>query len=284
MNEEQKRRSPIRRIVAALDASTSSVSALHTAVDLAARFNAELLGLFVEDINLLRLAQLPFAREISFYSPRPRRLEPTGMELQLRIQAARIRNTLALAAEELGIPWEFRIARGDVGVEVLAAGADADLVVLGKIGRSLPGIQRSGSTVRTLLMQRRGMTLVMETRVQFARTPVVAVYDGTESARKAVYTAAYLAMSHDAPLIVFVVAENAEKAEAHQRNAAEQLQKLGAKAGFRKLVKTQLSELASRIRSETHGAVIIPGLEDWFEGEKLCGLVDEIANPVLLIR
>ncbi len=284
MNEKQNRRSPIRRIVAALDASTSSMNALRTAVDLAARFDSELLGLFVEDINLLRLAQLPFAREISFYSPRPRRLEPMGMELQLRIQAARIRNTLALAAEELGVPWEFRIARGDVGAELLAAGAEADLVVLGKIGRSLPGIQRSGSTVRTLLMRRRGMTLVMETRVQFAQTPVVAVYDGSEGARKAAETAAYLARSHDVPLIVFVVAETAETAEKNRLEAEEQLRDLGTNAGFRKIVKAELAELAARIRRETHGAVIIPCLEDWFEGERLCGLVDEIANPVLLIR
>jgi nucleotide-binding universal stress UspA family protein len=284
MSEKYTGHSPIRRILVALDASTSSLNALQTAVDLAARFDAELLGLFVEDINLLRLAQLPFAREISFFSSRSRRIAPQEMELQLRTQAARIRKVLAGAAERFGVHWEFRTARGDVGTEVLSAGDEADLVVMGKIGRSLPGIQRSGSTVRTLLLQRTGMTMILKTRVQFIRTPVVAVYDNTVSSGKILDTAVYLAQLHDAPLIVFIVAETVEEAEAHKHHASEHLRHLGIQVGFRHLIKPTVSELADHIRRDTMGPVIIPCLEGWFEGEKLCSLVDKIANPVLLIR
>lgn len=284
MSDEYKRQSPIKRILAALDASTSSLNALHTAIDLAARFDAELLGLFVEDINLLRLAQLPFAREISLYSPRPRRIVPEEMELQLRTQAARIRNILAQAANRSGVSWEFRIARGDVGTEVLAAGARADLVIMGKIGRSLPGIKRSGSTVRTLLLQRIGMTMVLETRIQFIRTPVVAVYDNAESASRVLATAAHLAQLHDAPLIVFIIAKDPQEAEARKQKASQKLRHVEIQVIFRQLINPGLSALASRIRSDTKGPVVISCLKDWFAGEKLCGLVDEIANPVLLIR
>ena len=49
-----------RRILVALDASAHSHAALAAAVALAARLHAEIEGLFVEDINLLRLAELPF--------------------------------------------------------------------------------------------------------------------------------------------------------------------------------------------------------------------------------
>ncbi len=284
MSDEYKRQSPIKRILAALDASTSSLNALHTAIDLAARFDAELLGLFVEDINLLRLAQLPFAREISLYSARPRPILPAEMELQLRTQATRIRNILAQIANQSGVSWKFRIARGDVGAEVLAAGAEADLVIMGKIGRSLPGIQRSGSTVRTLLLQRTGMTMILETRIQFIRIPVVAVYDNAESARKVLDTAAHLAKLHEAPLIVFIVAKNTEEAEARKQKASQKLRHHGIHVIFRQLINPSLSALASRIRADTRGPVVISCLKDWFAGEKLCGLVDEIANPVLLIR
>ncbi|MFO8085937.1 MAG: universal stress protein [Desulfobacterales bacterium] len=284
MTDEHTRRSPIRRIMAALDASTSSLNALQTAVDLAARFDAELLGLFVEDINLLRLAQLPFAREVSFFSSRSRRIAPDEMELQLRTQAARIRNVLAQTADRLGVAWEFRTVRGDVGSEVLAAGADVDLVVIGKLGRSLPGMQRSGSTVRTLLLQRTGMTMILETRVQFIRTPVAAIYDNIKSARRTLDTAVQLAQLVDAPLIVFILAENTDKAENLKGHASEQLRELDIQVVFRLFIKPTLKQLAAGIRNETRGPVIIPCLDDWFEGEKLCGLVDEIANPVLLIR
>ncbi|MGB7837261.1 MAG: universal stress protein, partial [Terrimicrobiaceae bacterium] len=58
----------IRRILVALDASAHSRAALEAACELALGLDAELSGLFVEDINLLRLAQLPFASEISYPS------------------------------------------------------------------------------------------------------------------------------------------------------------------------------------------------------------------------
>ena len=59
---------PIRRILVALDASEASRAAIRSAVDLAARFRAELVGLFVEDVNLLRSAQLPFVRKVGAFS------------------------------------------------------------------------------------------------------------------------------------------------------------------------------------------------------------------------
>ena len=58
----------IRRILVAVDASTHSLAALEAASVLAEVLNAELVGIFVEDINLLRLAGLPFAREVRYQS------------------------------------------------------------------------------------------------------------------------------------------------------------------------------------------------------------------------
>lgn len=284
MNEANSRRSPIGRILVALDASSSSVNALHAAIDLAGRFNAQVLGLFVEDINLLRLAELPFAREISFYGPGPREINPLEMALQLRIQADRIRSTLAQIADRYGIAWEFRTARGDVGAQVLSAAADIDLVVLGKIGRSLPGTQRTGSTVRALLMQRQGMTLILQTRALFAGTPVAVVYDGSPAAGQALETAGFLAKLHDTPMIVFVIGDSGEALEAHREQARERLRSRGVEARFYAVLKPTATELALRIQRETRGPVILPCLQAWFAGESLCGLIDAIANSVLLIR
>src|SRR5512143_1804987 len=51
------------RIWVALDESPRSAAALTAAADLAAGLDAELAGLFVEDISLQHLIGLPFARE-----------------------------------------------------------------------------------------------------------------------------------------------------------------------------------------------------------------------------
>jgi len=55
----------LRRILVALDASRSSLEALRAAAALAARMGAELECLFIEDVNLVRLGQLPVARQVT---------------------------------------------------------------------------------------------------------------------------------------------------------------------------------------------------------------------------
>jgi hypothetical protein len=113
---------------------------------------------------------------------------------------------------------------------------------------------------------------------------VAAIYNHIESGHRALDTGAKLAQLHDAPLIVFILAENTDKAQTLKHYASEQLRNQDLQVGYRLFIKPALKELAAGIRNETMGPVIIPCLDDWFEGEKLCGLVDEIANPVLLIR
>ena len=55
----------IERVVVALDAVSENRATIDTAARLAARWRARLHGVFVEDDDLLRLANLPFARQVS---------------------------------------------------------------------------------------------------------------------------------------------------------------------------------------------------------------------------
>ncbi len=59
-----KQHDPQTRVLVALNASRRDYQALELAASLAARKRVELLAVFVEDINLFNLAELPFAKEI----------------------------------------------------------------------------------------------------------------------------------------------------------------------------------------------------------------------------
>ena len=74
-----------RRILVALDASQHSLAALEAASELAEALKAELVGIFVEDVNLLNLAGLPFVREVGYPSGAARPLDSPSMERALRI-------------------------------------------------------------------------------------------------------------------------------------------------------------------------------------------------------
>ena len=102
------------RILVALDASTHSLAALEEAAALASRLKAEVMGLFVEDINLLRLATSPMARQIGLPSAIGEEIDSAMIESGLRAQASQARAALAAAAGRAGVNWSFRTVRGRV--------------------------------------------------------------------------------------------------------------------------------------------------------------------------
>ena len=277
------RQSSIKQILVALDGSPSSISALEKGVELAARLNAELVGLFVEDINLLRATQLPFAQEISLFHSGLRRLEALDLERQLRAQADRVRRIMERMSSAKKVPTIFRTARGSVTEEILNAGKDADLLVLGKTGRSLPGFGRAGSIVRSVVVRRPGMTLVWHTHGVEIK-PVFVIYDGSEGAVKALEVAVSLNEVLASGLIVYLVAESREEGDALQIEVSKKLDKMGTRAAFRTIVSPDFRDLAWMLRNEKAGPVVLPCDKKHVSEKYLCSLVDEIVNPVLLVK
>ena len=120
----------IRRIVAGFQASATGRGTIEALARRAAQMEAELLGLFIEDIELLRLATLPFASEIGYPSAARRGLAVEDMERALRAQAEHMRRAFAAAFENLATPWSFRVARGTLAEQLLAAVAEAPVPTL----------------------------------------------------------------------------------------------------------------------------------------------------------
>lgn len=113
------------RIVIELAPGLPARGSLEAAAALADRVGAELVGLFIEDADLLRFAALPFAHEIDFVSAERRRMDVTALERSLRAHAAEAHRTLASAAERSAARWSFRVARGFAAAELLGAALGA---------------------------------------------------------------------------------------------------------------------------------------------------------------
>ena len=203
------REQEIRRILVAVDASSQSLAALEMAGELAARFQAELVGIFVEDINLLRIAEFHFAREVGNYSANMHPIDSPLIELQLRARARSVQSAMESLGKRTNLRWSFHTTRGLIPVELLAAGLDVDLIILGKAGWS--GRRRIGSTTRVLVLQSQRQTLILQRRIQLGM-PVVVAYDGSASSQKAL-TAARLVWSEGSLLIVQILVKDAEPDE-----------------------------------------------------------------------
>ena len=131
MSAEEEETPVARRIVVTLDASACGRAALETAAKLAAQMQAELWGLFVEDVALLRLANLPLASEVPLPCAVPRPLEPVRIQNALRLHAERVRQALAEAADRRQLRWSFQVLQGDVVRTSRALAEQAELLILG---------------------------------------------------------------------------------------------------------------------------------------------------------
>ena len=127
----------IERVVVPLDAASENRDAIEIAARLAAHAKAPLHGVFVEDEDLLHLAQLPFVRHVSLGAG-AESLSTKSVERQLRAAAERAREELAAAARRHRIDWSFEIVRAPAGGSFVAV-TERDLVVAGALSRPIGG-------------------------------------------------------------------------------------------------------------------------------------------------
>ena len=267
----------IRRILVAIDASPQSLAALEAAAELAADLDAELVGIYVEDINLIRLAALPVVLETGEASARTQRLESSRMDRQLRSQASRAAQEMAQAASRAQIRWTFTVARGSIEAELLQAASEADLFILGRAGWS--GKRQLGSTARKLVAAGNNRTMIIERGERLLPT-LMTVYDGSEQSKRALDTA----ISLGEYMAVGIVAEDEDQARALQSEVVGILDLLGLKARYRWLVRADTRELANMVRTQEECILILPAESPLLEGKSLPEALDEFKCPVLLVQ
>lgn len=201
MNEATPERQS-RHIVVALDASSSSLAALRAAAEVAALLDVDLEGLFIEDINLLRLCGFPFNREIGSYTGTARRLENATVERQLRTLATVIQQAMSQVAIKTPVRWSLQVRRGSVVNELLAAAQEADLMSLGRSGQRRQNTL--GPTASALVQKSRRPLLILGTDGTLA-DPLTAVYTGSDTSQRALQWLATLTHYNPRPVRVLLV-------------------------------------------------------------------------------
>jgi len=273
----------IQRILVALDASTSSLAALQAAAGLAAALKADLVGLFVEDVNLIRFSALPFAQEQRWPAARRQQLDERQMEHQLRLRAAQARRALAAAADQLEVTWTFRVVRGQVTDEVLTACMEADLLSLGATSRSLTQKSRLGSTAREAT-QRSPRSILLARRPSEMDWPVAVTYDGSALARRGLAAGIRLAQRYENNLIVFVLGENRESAAPLVEQVQRMTEPTPVHVDFRFVDAGDVEQLVTQLQNQSCSLVILAGEAPLLLGESLQALLDGLDCPVMVIR
>ena len=189
----------VARVMIALGADTTGEAALEAAVQLAAALRAELAGLFIEDVNLLRVAELPFSREFGIASGLARRMDTAGMTRAFKSAAAQARGAVAKAAQSSGVQWTFEVVQGSGLAPLLSAGRPVDWLVVERAR------VRTGGVPDPMRLKRRGRAVAGRRTAQ----PVAVVFDGSVDAQRAALAAQKLAHELTRPLLVLLLASAA---------------------------------------------------------------------------
>lgn len=268
----------IHRILVALDPSSDSRAALRAAVELAEILDAELLGLYVEDQELIHLPRLPSAREIDSVSGERRRLRRGELERQLRVEAERLRHALERHARAVQVRWTFRSTRGRVAREVLDAASEADLVILGATGRS--PLAGPGSTARAVVAEAGRPVMVLRSGARLGAY-VHVVYDGTPAAVEALEVASRLARGRETLLTVVLVDEEGE--ESRRGEVVEWLLDREMEARIVPVPPGGRAPLASFLHGEGSGPVVVPRSAFESEPRLLRSIVRGVERPLVVV-
>lgn len=189
------------RVIVAVGPAAPDSPALAAAAQLAQSAGAELAALFVEDINLLRLAELPFALEIGTASATMRPFAAPDVERALKRQAGELRRTLAEMAHAAQLDWTFGMVRGRPVSVLLEAAGEGDLVVL------------ASSMVRTFAhaglasAMRSALSATLPGKKPRRARPVAAALQPGPNALRVLAAAQQLAQASAAELMLYLAGE-----------------------------------------------------------------------------
>lgn len=249
-----------RRIVVALESAAASISALESAVQLAAVLEAELEGLFVEDVDLLRLSELPTSSEVHWSSAVLAPIDALAVQRAFRVQAQRMRRMLEQSARRARVACSFQTTRGRLS-QIVWSATQADVMVLGRARRFEAG--------RRAVSPETG-------------PPVAVFVDETASSAHALAAGVRICRGSGAHLLVYVWADDPEKAAHLRREAARRLQPAEVRAALRILENPTPEKLYQIVKSAQ--AVPILGVDQTLLSRRDLARFVDLVNVLLLVR
>lgn len=251
-----------RRILVAVDASRFGLEALQTAASLAASLHSELRAMFVEDINLLRLAGLPFACEIAYSSAAQRQLKLTDVERSLQADADQIRRALADTCSPVRVHWTFEVLRGHVTRMALQAAVETDVLIMGRHGTRAPQQALKAGRSR----------------------PILAAFDGSPSAQRALETAALLARGGDHPLLVLLADPDRQRRDELERQCRERLQAQHVEGELLRTSSMDAAALIAAARSRSAALLLVNRDSPLLDDASINTLVEQLDCPVGFVK
>lgn len=270
-----------RRVLVALDTSAASGATLEIAAGIAAANACELIGLFVEDQDLLRLAGLPFAREVQLAKAMSLALAPDRLLQNLRAQAGLARTALARQAAIHHVSWSFQVAQGRSEEAILLAAVQGDIIAMARGFGPLAQVGRLSRRVRLLAARAPGPLLLTANPPVQRPGPVLLPYDASPAAEGLLGVAADLARARGQPLEILLLGDAKER-------GVEIEARLRAAAGNRRLPPLRLwaprdhAAALRRLTQADRGLLVLPADSPCFAPGEVELIIERSRLPIVV--
>lgn len=247
------------QILVIFDTHHCSHFSLQSITKLASSLKAAVHGVYVEDVNVLNAAGLPFTREITLQSAKARETSTRSMEQELRTFADRMRSLLQQHASTAQVTASFSVVRGPRVATIFKETREARLVVFPAAASKWKSTnEANGHNLRNI---------------------IAVYYDGTDSADAALSMAASIASRDDADLVVIT------NERAHIETVREQLPAPSFNVIIHTLHKAELATLLTDMTPYSPRLFVLPESSQLVQGsDYVRQLVGRLHCDVLLVR
>lgn len=270
-----------RRVLVVLDNVAANDEVLRTAAAIASAEACELTGLFIEDQDLLRLAALPFAREVQLAGARTRRLEPELVRQALRAQASQARAAVAKYAATHRLTWSFQEAQGRTNEQILLAASAGDIIAMTRHVGPLASFTGISGQARMIAARAPGPLLLAGEPQPVRRGTTLLPYDASPAAELVLGLAGNLARARQEPLEIMLLGETArgiENFEERIRSATGQSQV----PPLRIWIPRDRATAVHRLCELDRGLLILPADIPYFESTHIGQIIEKARVPIVL--
>jgi len=272
-----------KRILIALDASSQSLAALDAAVEIAHQRGCELLGVFVEDAELLRATACDVAIEVGASAAQSREFQHSNLESIFRSLAAQAKQALEMAAERKRVAWEFQIIRGHVENTFAELIKEAEVTALGALSSRWPSSSGFGSTAMRVLKHAKGGVFIARNGKSIT-FPITVVSGTLEESLLALETAFSMGnLCHHYFNVLYLPSDN----PLHELELRQWLTQVSQDKAvlFRMFVidPPTMMNLAGYIQAFRPGTLILPDMP-WLKKQRFLNHLQKLDCPVYVIR
>lgn len=268
---------PVSPVVVTISAAKRCAKTLELATALASSAGADVEVVFVEDADLLRLADLPVTFEIDRTSGMTHEMDARRMLRALRCEVQYVRRELGRLGKNRSVHTHMTVVRGHYLTEALAASERGGVTFVHGARRPLPGDFPPAARPSTAAGAGSALGIRPGTR-----SHLWTLYDGSPASNRALEVALVLSRGALTKLTVLVAGSGGDETESRKR----EVESIAGTANiqFVSAAENWLSQLGRTLAPGADSLLVLARTTPTLEGGDARCYLEALSIPVVLVN